>query len=179
VDRDYALKCLETLRDNFNRLAKQVDLGVMPPEVTDALPRDASAGPFLRAAWFARQGFYLSVWSLWEYYARVHCERLKSARGLPSVSSGDGSCVKKVGRALRTCSVAFPQEDWFEGANALRNLFAHYGGLVAEPKAGEFLAKAKEVAFPGLALFADGYVAIENCHVSSLQWEVGEFIREV
>jgi hypothetical protein len=170
-----ALQFLGILWSNYHRLAKQVDLDLMPPDARDVHIENQSAmGPFIRAAWFGRQGYIISAWSLWEYYSRAFCLRLPV-----KAYDGAGSCVDKVGRALQPNSIFFPQQDWFTGANALRNIIAHYSGLVVGSRARNLFAAAKTVAFPHLELCPDNYVQLQPETASGLQWEIEEFIRQI
>jgi transcriptional regulator with XRE-family HTH domain len=177
MDPAIALKFLEALFGNFRRLAEQVDLELMSCDRLDQLAKqNPPIGPFIRAAWFARQGFIISAWSLWEYFSRVFCE------GLPNTvaRSPRESCVAWVARSLAANGIAFPAYDWFAAANALRNLIAHFGARVVEPGARRYFEKAKEVAdFKNLNLFPDSYVSIEREHVTAFQWEIGEFLRDM
>jgi transcriptional regulator with XRE-family HTH domain len=167
---------LETLWANFHRVAEQVDLELMSPDRRDMLiKQNPPARPFLQAAWFGRQGFIISAWSLWEYYSRVLCEGLThKMQKKPRESS-----VLWVGRSLVANSISFPRQDWFSGANALRNLIAHYSGIVIESGARRHFEKAKMDAFPELELYADNFVMIQSEDVSAFYSEIGEFIREM
>ena len=177
MNAELALQFLDILKTNYLRLAREVDLVLMPSERRDRLiERNASYGPFLQATQFGRQGAIISVWSLWEHYSRLFCE------GLPTSLRKEGrdSCVTWVGRCLAANGISFPDEgnqDWFSGANALRNMIAHYSGRVVESRARNLLETAKR-AFPSIELFADDYVAIQPQHVSAFYWNIGEFIRQ-
>jgi hypothetical protein len=164
---------LRVLRANYYRVAEEVDLELMPHDRRRHLVNDsAPAKPFFEAAWFARQGAIISAWSLWDCYSRLLCV------GLPVPDPGKGgSCVAKLGRSLAANGIPFPQQDWFDGANALRNIIAHYSCRVVEAKASEFMKKAKLVAFPELSAAPSGYVNIESVHVSEYFWKIKEFIR--
>jgi hypothetical protein len=164
---------LEVLRANYYRVAADVDLALMPHMRLEQLVKEkAPAKPFFEAAWFARQGAIVSAWSLWDCYSRLLCERL------PVSDHGQsGSCVAKVGRSLAANGIPFPRQDWFDGANALRNIIAHYSCRVVEAKALEYMEKAKLVAFPELSAAPNGYINIEREHVSEYFWEIKEFIR--
>jgi len=169
-----ALEFLQTLGENYLRVAKRVDFERIPSDLRDEhARRKTPARPLIQAAWFARQGFIISAWSLWEYYARNLCSRLSA-----KVPKGGGSCVDQIGRMLAGNSVPFPRADWFAGANALRNIIAHYGGLVDERKAGEYFAAARRVAFPLLELYADKYLLLQHEHVSAFRWEIEDFIDQ-
>jgi transcriptional regulator with XRE-family HTH domain len=177
MDAETALKSLEVLWGNFRRLAEQVDLEVMSADRRNQLEdQNPPLGPFLRAAWFARQGFIISAWSLWEYFSRMLCE------GQPSLVAKKPreSCVEWVAKSFTANQIPFPRHDWFSSANALRNLIAHYGGRVTEPGALRYFEKAKKVAdFHNLELFRDAHVNIQVEHVSAFQWEIGEFFRDL
>jgi DNA-binding XRE family transcriptional regulator len=170
-----ALEFLGILWENYHRLAQQVDLYLMPPAVFDAhVEQKVLVRPLRIASWFARQGYFISAWSLWEYYSRVFCERLPNT--VPR--NRHESCVDWVGRWLAANNIPFPRQKWFSGANALRNLIAHYSGRVTHPRALTLMNNAK-AAFPKLESYADDYVVIESEHASELQFEIDEFIRNV
>jgi transcriptional regulator with XRE-family HTH domain len=171
-----ALEFLETLWANYHRLSEQVDLELMSSDRRDRfIEQNPPVRPFLQAAWFGRQGYIVSVWSLWEYYSRVFCE------GLPNIVGRKPreSCVNWVGRSLAANHIPFPGKDWFSGANALRNLIAHYSGRVTEAGAQRYFKNAKKVTFQNLELLPDNYVNIQTEHVSAFHWEIGEFVRDM
>jgi hypothetical protein len=173
MNANQALQFLETLRSNYLRLAQQVDIELMSRQRFDMLiEQNAPYEPLLQGAQFGRQGAIIAAWSLWEYYSRVFCE------GLPAKNhrKGDDSCVDWVGKCLDANNLLFPNQDWFLGANALRNLIAHYSGSVTEGRAQTLFEKAR-IFFPELELFRDDYVAILSEHVSSFYWNIKEFVR--
>jgi transcriptional regulator with XRE-family HTH domain len=170
-----ALEFLGFLWANCHRVARQVDFELMPCDLQDMHVRNRSADrPFRILSWLARQEYFVAAWSLWEYYSRVFCERLPNKVGRRRRES----FVAWIGRSLVANNIPFPRQDWFSGANALRNLIAHYGGRVTEPKARALMESAK-TAFPGLESYSDDYVAIENDYASEVQCEVEEFLREM
>jgi len=130
--------------------------------------------PLIRAGWFGRLGYIISAWSLWEACSRAFCAQLPH-----KAYEGDGSCVDKVERALGANNIPFTRKDWFAGANALRNLLAHYNGVVVEARARSLFDRARIVAFTDLGLYRDHYVCLWADTASAIQWEVGEFIREM
>ncbi len=168
-----ALEFLEFLRSNYHRVAREVDVQLMSPDLLDShIKHNTPARPLMAAAWFARQGYFISTWSLWEYYSRCFCEGLSI-----KVQKGrNESHVRWVGRSLAANNIRFPREDWFAGASALRNLIAHYSCSLAEPRAQRLMEDAKG-AFPKLECYADNYAAIEGDHVNELAFEIGEFVR--
>jgi hypothetical protein len=172
-----ALQFLDTLRTNYQRLAQEVDIELMPRQRFDQLIEgNAPYEPFMQAAQFGRQGAIVSAWSLWEYYSRALCERLPTSVR----RERRDSCVTWVGRSLTANGISFPTEgnqDWFSGANALRNIIAHASGRVADSRARNQLLAARNV-FPDLELFTDNYVAIRTEHVSTFHWKIEEFIRQ-
>lgn len=154
-------------------LGEHVDLEMMSPETLEShCEQNALVHPFVLAAWAARQGYYIAAWALWEYYSRCLCERLPNKEKRSAKESG----VDWVGRSLAANLVGFPAENWFAGANSLRNLIAHYGARAVDEKANKLLERSR-VAFPGLVTWKDGYVVIEHAHLVELQTKIDEFIR--
>src|SRR4051812_47051452 len=100
---EQALAFLDVLRSNYYRVAREVDLQLMPSARRDqVIKANPPAKPFYEATWFGRIGTIVSVWSLWDCYSRLLCE------GLPVPNPGTkGSCVDKVGRSLAANSIAF------------------------------------------------------------------------
>lgn len=176
MEATQALEFLETLSINYHQLAGQHDLELMPPRRLDLLiEQNRPAGPYIQAAWFGRMGSILSVWSLWEYYSRVCCERLPK----PVKRHRRDSCVAWVGQSLQANDIPFRAEPWFTAANTLRNLITHYNGRVVDRKAEKMLADVRAfTAFSNMDLFADHYVNIQTEHVSGYFWEIEEFIRD-
>jgi transcriptional regulator with XRE-family HTH domain len=171
-----ALQFLDTLWANFRRVGASVDIEQMSHDRREFLiKQNPPARPFIQAAWFSRQGYIISAWSLWEYYSRVFCD------GLPKIVARDRhqSCVDWVERSLSANSIPFPRRHWFSGGNALRNLIAHYSGRAIDSAGQRHYRNAKKFAFPDLDLFADNYVNIQKDHVSLIHWEIGEFIRDM
>jgi hypothetical protein len=169
-----ALEFLEFQRRNYHLVATQVDLQLMPPELLDKhIKHKTPARPLMAAAWFARQGYFISTWSLWEYCSRRFCDGLSTK----VQKQRNESHVRWVGRALSHNNMPFPKQEWFRGANALRNLIAHYSCSLAEPRAQRLMDDAK-AAFPKLERYADNYVIIELDHVNELAFEVEEFVRD-
>ena len=169
-----ALDFLGFLRGNYHRVATQVDVQLMPPELLDEhIKRNSPARPLMAATWFARQGYFISTWSLWEYYSRGFCERLS----VKLRKERNESHVRWLARSLAQNNIPFQRHDWFSGAGALRNLIAHYSCSLAEPRA-EKLMEAARAAFPKLDRYADNYAIIELDHVNELAFEVEEFVRD-
>ena len=146
----------------------------MPPDVLDAqIRQNAPVRPFRIATWLARYGFFISAWSLWEYYARSVCE------GLPikQKQKNGESMVNWVGRSLVANNSSFTAQTWFASANSLRNLVAHYGGRIDRPRAEKMLQQS-QAAFPGIEPWQDGYIDIRDADISELEVKIEEFIEE-
>jgi hypothetical protein len=167
------LKTLECLWGNYWLLGRQVDPYRMPSDRIDELIRQkAPADPLLLAAWLATQGFFISAWSLWEYYSRSLCN------GLPNKVSEKGkSHVQWVAETFGANGKVFAEHNWFVGGNALRNLIAHHAARAVGSDAEKWWKKAQPV-FPDLQLDPDGYILINHDHASTLKWKVDEFIRD-
>ena len=171
---EQALEFLEFLRANYHRLASQVDVQLMPPDLLDEhIKRKSPARPLMAATWFARQGYFIATWSLWEYYSLGFCEGLGN-----KVQKGrNESHVRWVARALAQNNIPFQRKDWFSSASALRNLIAHYSCSLAQPRARRLMETAK-AAFPKLDRFADNYAIIEGDYVNELAFVVEQFVRD-
>jgi hypothetical protein len=165
MNPEQALEFLGTLRTNYHLLAGRVDPELMSSEDQERLVvQNPPSRPYLQATWFGRQGFIIAAWSLWDCYSSDLCERLTGR-----APHGKGSCVDRVERSLASVNIPFERKDWFSGANALRNIIAHYSCHVVTDNARNFLADARRVAFPQLELFADNYLALQTEHVSSFE----------
>lgn len=163
---------LEFLRDNYLDLAKLVDIEHMPIEQSDQISRQPYR-PFRIRTWLLRQGHFLSVWALWEYYATKLCEQLLHK---PPKHKGD-SFITWVRNRLEINGRNFPEFEWFESANCLRNLVVHYGSRVipGDSRANELLTRA-QTKFNNLDLWKDGYVELNDDHLCQLRWNVELFI---
>src|SRR5205823_5626137 len=96
--------------------------------------------PFVFSAWLQTQGYYMSLWSLWEYYSGVLAE------GMPiKASKKDKPHVVWVRDTFRANSQTFAEYDWFVGGDALRNLIAHHAARVANKRATGLWGQAKAV----------------------------------
>jgi hypothetical protein len=169
----FAREVIQFLWQNRHILSQHVDLHAMPPERLDALvEKKALVRPFRVATALARQGYFISAWSLWEFYARSLCEGLP-VRVPPMPHQ---STVAWVNRSLVANGRTFRDFDWFLGANGLRNLLTHYCGLAVGARAERHLAQARRV-FPNLELFQDRYVCLEHEHVAELQVRIEEFLN--
>lgn len=169
-----AHETLEFLWNNYLAICKQVDLDSMPPETLEVhVENNAPVRPFRIAAWLARQGYFISVWSLWEYYSRSLCESLPHKER----KRGNESTVDWVARALSANSTSFTDHQWFASANCVRNLIAHSGGRVDGTK-GKSLLQRSRTAFSNIDTWQDGYLALEHEHVAELQTKVENYIRE-
>jgi hypothetical protein len=167
-----ALETLRFLQNNYLVLAERIDLEMMPSEVLDGV-QNAPVRPFRIGSWVARQGCFISVWALWEYYSRRLCECLvnkeKKSRGEPT--------VEWIGRSLAANNILFRNQRWFEGANGLRNLIVHYGARV-DCARGESLLGQCRAAFPDIDLWKDGYVNLTHSHLGELHINIEDLIRE-
>ncbi len=169
-----AHETLGFLWNNYLALCEQVDLDSMPPETLDVhIGNDAPVRPFRIAAWLVRQGYFISAWSLWEYYSCSLCGCLP--RREPR--RRNESTVDWVARSLLANSQPFADHQWFASANCVRNLIAHRGGRVNGTKGHSWLQRARR-AFPNIATWQDGYLALEHEHVAELQLKVENYIRE-
>jgi hypothetical protein len=170
---DTAYESLSLLWNNYLALSEQVDLESMSPEtlavhVTNRTP----VRPLRIAAWLARQGFFISAWSLWEYYSRSVCE------GLTHKNKAHTSIVDCIARSLSANSLSFTDRAWFDSARHVRNLIAHCGGRVYGDKCSHSLQRSRE-AFPTIDTWQDGYLALEHEHVATLKCKIEEFISEM
>jgi hypothetical protein len=169
-----AYETLEFLWNNYLALCEQVDLDSMPPETLDIhIANNSRVRPFRIAAWLARQGYFISAWSLWEYYSRSLCQSLPHKEQ----KLKHESTVEWVARSLAANSRTFTDLSWFGSANCVRNLIAHSGGRVDGAK-GQSLLQRSQTAFPSIAAWQDGYLALEHEHVAELQIKVEDYIRE-
>lgn len=170
-----AKETLDFLWANYVKLGEQVDPGLMPPDILESHVRqNAPLRPFRIATWLTRLGFFISAWSLWEYYARSMCE------GLPNrlKKLNRESTVNWVARSLAANNIAFTDQAWFSSANCLRNLIAHNGARIDSPKAKATLEQSR-AAFPDIEHWQDGYVDIRDSDISELQIRIEEFIEEM
>lgn len=168
-----AIETLEFLWRNYLTLIEQVDLESMSREVFDHhVSQNSPVRPFRISAWLARQGQFISTWSLWEYYSRSLCQSLPNKE----TKTSNESTVAWVGHSLATNKVTFRDQAWFASANSLRNLIAHNGARADSPKSQAMLVQAG-TAFPGIQTWQDGYVCLEHDHVAELHFRVEEFIR--
>lgn len=169
-----AHETLESLWNNYLVLCEKVDLDSMPPEALDiCIENKSPQRPFRIAAWLARQGDFISAWSLWEYYSRSLCQFLSHKEK----KLDNESTVEWVARSLAANSKAFTEESWFASANCVRNLIAHSGGRVDGPK-GQTLLERSQTAFPKIAAWQDGYLALEHEHVADLHTKIEDYIRQ-
>lgn len=168
-----ANETLEILWNNYLTLCKQVDLDAMPGETLDVhIERNSPVRPFRIAAWVSRQGYFIAAWALWEYYSRSVCESLANK----VKKLGDESSVDWVRRSLAANSRNFADQEWFSGANRLRNLIAHHGARAVGSRAEKLLEQSRK-AFPDIETWKDGYVAITHSHLADLRKKIDDFIR--
>jgi hypothetical protein len=171
---ELARRMVQFLWSNHHTLSQQVDLEAMPPDRLDALVQQkALVWPFRIATSLARHGYFISAWSLWEFYASSLCG------GLPTgvKRQKNESCVGWVQRALTANGKQFRDCAWFEGANGLRNLLAHYCGRAVGKRGQQLLTQARGV-FPKIQLFKDDFVLLEHDHVAELQFRIENFIDD-
>jgi hypothetical protein len=169
-----AHETLMFLWNNYLALCEQVDLDSMPPETLDIhIENNSPVRPLRIAAWLARLGYFISAWSLWEYYSRSLCQSLPHKEQ----KLGNESTVEWVARSLAANSKEFTDQSWFASANCVRNLIAHSGGRVDGSK-GQTLLQRSQTAFPNIETWQDGYLALKHEHVVDLQIKVENYIRE-
>jgi hypothetical protein len=169
-----ASETLEFLWDNHCRLSEEIDPDWMPHDTLIAHAQQKSPlRPFRIASWVARLGFFISAWSLWEYYARSVCERLD----VQERRSNRESTVQWVGRSFRANGVSFTDQDWFESANSLRNLIAHNGARVDGDPARNRFDRSRR-AFPTIYAYPDGYVGVSHSDVADLCCKIEDFISQ-
>jgi hypothetical protein len=174
VDATHALYFLDILNRNYLLLGEQIDPELMDADTLEELRhRNPPVGPIATATWFGRQGVVISVWSLWEFYSGLYCRGLAISVKHKKMDSH----VAWVGRVLAANGVRFAGQEWFVGANALRNLIAHHHCRVRGERAQTLMDLAKR-AFPELTVAPNDYVNLETEHVSEFFWRVGEFVRD-
>ena len=163
---------LQLLWNNHHILIDQVDLEVMSQRRLETLTRyGARTRLFQVSAWLARQGFFLTAWSLWEFYSHGICESLTN----PVARAPHDSCVEWVRKSLAANGEEFPEYDWFVGANSMRNLLAHCCGRVVGREPERLLAKAR-TAFPNLTIVQGHYISLDHPDVADLQEKIEDFI---
>jgi hypothetical protein len=142
-------------------------------KLEDLRKQNARVRPFRIEAWFARQGYFIAAWSLWEYYARGLCQRLPNEEARISKES----VVEWVGRSLLANNMRFTDQQWFASANCLRNLIAHNGARVDNSRAKKLLARSR-TAFPDIGTWQDDYIDITHSHLADLQDKIDNFVRQ-
>lgn len=169
-----ARETLDFLWDNYLTLAGQVDLDAMQPDVLDLhIQQNSPEHPLKIAAWLARLGYFISAWSLWEYYSRCVCKDLPRQEQKAS----NESMVEWVARSLSVNAKTFRDHKWFASANHVRNLIAHSGARVDNDKA-KFRLQQARTAFSDIETSRDGYLDLTHCQVADLQHKIKNFIRE-
>lgn len=146
-----------------------------PADSTRAKP-DASDERDMRVAlWQCRLGYVLSSWVLWENYARQLCDQLPK----PCKRKPTESFPAWVDRSFTVNGRTFENSAWFANANGLRNLIVHYGARVTDTtgKTAELQQQAYN-AFPQLGHSLEGYVMLEDDHVATVCWNIGEFVAK-
>lgn len=165
---------LDFLWNNYLALCEQVDVDSMSPERLNVCFKEKyPARPFRISAWLARLGYFISAWSLWEYYSRSLCESLPHKKRKLSKES----TVDWVARSLAANLRQFTDHKWFVSANCVRNLIAHSGGRVDGAK-GHTSLQRSQTAFPNIETWQDGYLALEHEHVAELQIKIEDYIEE-
>jgi hypothetical protein len=172
--QELALKVLKHLRYNDHIVGTHVDLHRMPHNrLTELLKKNVAINPFVLSTWLQTQGYYMSLWLLWEYYSRILCEamptKVKAMKGKPH--------VEWVCDTFRANSETFAEYGWFVGGNALRNLIAHHATRVVSPRSKELWKQAKAV-FTDLDLDPQQYVLLDHDHAIALAWKVNNFILD-
>jgi hypothetical protein len=174
ISADQAREMLHFLTLNHQIVSRNVDLEMMPDKLEDLAAQNAPVRPFWIATSLARQGFFISAWSLWEFYSHGFCE------SLPVKPNGPGNCVERVRLSLEANGRRFPDHSWFAGAYALRNLITHHFGRVAAARAQEHFARACG-AFPDLRLYEVDrcqYVLLEHTHIAELHVRIEDFLDD-
>ncbi|MBL8828308.1 MAG: hypothetical protein JNM18_15105 [Planctomycetaceae bacterium] len=163
---------LNLLWNNYLTLAETVDPELMPDEKLEQLVKmNAKWRPFRISAWLCQQSYFLSAWTLFEYYARTLCDRLEKQTSKTRMES----TIAWIGRSMELNRLKFENQEWFESANSLRNLIVHSGTHVTSPRSKGLLDKAK-VAFPEIEIWPDGYVRLESDQLSDLRIKIADFI---
>ena len=172
--RELALKTLELLQQNDQIVGTHVDLGRMPyHRLAKLVKTNVAINPFVLSAWLQTQGYYMSLWSLWEYYSRILCEAMPEKVN----ATRHKSHVEWVRDSLLANGQTFAEYDWFVGGNALRNLIAHHATRVMDQRATKLWDQAKAV-FTGLDLDPQRYVVLEHHHAIVLLRKVKNFIKD-
>jgi len=175
ISAKLAKDMLDFLWNNHHILSEHVNLEMMPPDRLDALvAQKVLVRPFRISTSLANQGYFVSAWSLWEFYSNGLCDSLP----IQLARSKKESCVEWVKRSLEANGKEFDDHGWFAGANALRNLIAHYCGRAVGVRAERLLAQARTV-FPDLQLYQDGFVLVDHPHIAELQFRVENFIEDI
>ncbi|NOY41830.1 MAG: hypothetical protein GXP26_08345 [Planctomycetes bacterium] len=169
-----AIETIKLLWINYEA-SYRIDLDLMPKETRENYAEQGlSDRPFKVATWLTRLSFFVTAWSLWEYYAVNFClEQEQSATEGPKRAT-----VKWVGEWLEKNEIAFSNREWFVSANALRILIVHYGARVDVPRAKELLEKSKK-AFSDIGTWQDRYVDLTHCQVADLKKQIEKFIEKV
>jgi hypothetical protein len=172
--QELALKTLEHLQNNDHIVRTQVDRTLMPCDrLAEMVQKNVPINSLLLATWLQNQGYYMSLWSLWEYYSRNLCE------GMPITvkKKNNQSHVEWVRDTFHANNQTFAEYDWFVGGNAFRNLIAHYATRVGEPQATKLWHQAKAV-FTDLVCDPQQYLLIDHDHTVALLWKVENFIQD-
>lgn len=105
---------LEFLRLNHHKLSEQVDLESMSEKTLQQhIDRSAKVRPFRILTWTARQGFFISAWSLWEYTANQLCEQFP----VQTKKQSSELTIAWIGRTTAANGRTFRDQTWFESAN--------------------------------------------------------------
>ena len=169
-----AYETIELLWNNYRELCKKVDLDSMSDETFNVHRENKSpVRSFRIATWLARQGYFISAWSLWEYYSRNLCQSLPDK----IKKRGDESNVEWIARSLIANKKTFKDHKWFSSANCVRNIIAHSGGRVDGAKAQAVLKRSR-TAFADIETLPDGYLFFTHAHVAELHCRIEDYIRE-
>ena len=168
-----ALETHELLWNNYFTLVGEVDREAISREQLDVLEKLGTTTRELDLMeWLARQGYFISTWALWEYYARGFCKRL----ALKVDQEDKESTVRWIERWLAKNGVEFREADWFSGANNIRNLIVHSGLRVWDRRSRSQFRRAKDV-LPDLLLTKDDYVLLDHEHVCLLYDRSKDFLE--
>lgn len=168
-----AVESLEAIWRNHLVVKQSFDLDTFSSEELE-IHAKSLVRPFNIAMFHARQGTFIAMWNLWEFYSRSILE------GLPQTSKKSlrEATPDWIGRSLEANGLTFSQQDWFSNANPLRNLIAHNGARIDSARSDK-MHKRANLAFSSLRVLSDGYVAIEHVHVAELKHQIDCFIYHV
>jgi hypothetical protein len=174
ISAEFARELVRFLWSNQHVLAEQVDPESMPLDKLDVLVKqNVLVRPFRIATSLARQGYFVSAWSLFEFYAHGLCACLS----VRVKRRSNELSVDWVNRSFLANGKEFRDYGWFAAANCLRNLIAHCCGRVINPR-GEGNFKRAQQAFPDLQLYKDDFILFKHEHIAELQVKIEDFIED-